>query len=269
MFKIFKLKMKFCFYDKNKLSLTLFIIILCLKFSNSVKSSNADKQILEKEKFLKKTSLRMSSYENTKKIPSSRVNTFNYSHLLQLSPAGNEDKQTSFFEKLSKLFGLYFKFFIIFAIIAFLKWYEEMLKIKINYVENKYSMFQDLTAPQNKNKDLSEFEGQYVFTSGPTQILAEAQDNIFKFSSSKKYAAVERKVEFFHINNYTWNRIGYIDNKEDSCVDSNSIEKELYDVTFPNSNYMQINLTGEIYTFPRVISSLFLGHVKFYKYLNI
>jgi hypothetical protein len=209
------------------------------------------KQIIEKDS-------QMKHYEKNDlpSLENSISSIYRYSEMKE-----TYTEKVSFFDKLLKLIIVYFQFFLIFSVISFHKWYEEVQKIKSNYVENKYSMFKDLTKDDNIETEISEFEGHYVFTSGTTKVCSPAKDEIFDFSyNSKIYAMVERKVEYFDIVVGKWFRLGHISHREETSDEI--LDVNMPDVTLINDNLMQIEFEGEIFTFPRLISSIFMGNVK-------
>jgi hypothetical protein len=237
----------------NKFFLFLVILTTCINLTTQfMKNTNLNKkQIIEKEN-------KMKHYEKNRlpSIQKSLSNIYRYSDI-----DNNNYEKVSFFKILIKLISVYFQFFLIFCVISFHKWYEEMQIIKSNYVENKYSTFKDLTLPENKETDISEFDGHYIFTSGTTTIHTPAKDEIFDFSNnSKNYAMLERKVEYFDINNEKWHRLGHISHREETTDEI--LEGNMPDITLISDSLMQIEFDGNIFTFPRVISSIFMGQVK-------
>jgi hypothetical protein len=203
--------------------------------------------------------------ENKKSFIRKIENTYEKSLLDNILSNTNESENINFYTKLKRILTLYLHFFIIFSVISFLRWHEELYKIKKLFVQNKYSMFLDLTSVENKSKPISELEEKYIFTSGKPIVKVPAQDILFNFSynNNKSYAKIEREVEIFHSSwKKQWTKLGHIKRKEEISTYSDS-SVILWDVNFLDDNYMQISYEGDIYTFPRVISSMFLGQVKF------
>lgn len=180
----------------------------------------------------------------------------------------DEEIKTNFFNKLKNLLLLYLQFFVIFSLISFLKWHEELYKVKTIHVESKYSNFLDLTEGRFKNRtfnELGEFDldDRYIFISGKTDIITPAKDYILNFNTrGRLYAKIERRVDIFHKSKKKWVKLGHIDRERNEETISESLEINLPYVNFLNEHYMQVSYYGEIYTFPRIISSVFLGQAE-------
>lgn len=239
----------------NKIFLFLLIIFICLNVTKQLlKNTNLNtKQIIEKQNKIK-------HYQTNKlaSIQNSLSKIYRYTNL-----DNKNYEKVSFFNILIKFISVYFQFFLIFCVISFHKWYEEMQIIKYNHVENKYSNFKDLTLKENQDKDISEFDGHYIFTSGTTNIKSTAKDEIFNFSlNSKNYAMLERKVEYYDVISEKWHRLGHISHREETTDEI--LDNYLPEITLISESLMQIDFEGNIFTFPRVISSIFMGQVNFY-----
>jgi len=171
---------------------------------------------------------------------------------------------SSLFYKLTKVLCLYLQIFLIVCLISFYKWYEEMIKIKASYIENKYSLFRDLTVAENKENLPVDYDGCYVFDSGYTDLIEAARDPLYDFIDNI-YAMIERKVEYFDINDNKWYRLGYIVNRDDT-TDEEVIEMNMPDVNQLNAEKMELNFNGEVFTYPNIISDIFIGRVNFIKF---
>jgi hypothetical protein len=142
---------------------------------------------------------------------------------------------------------------------SFYKWYEELVKVKQHYIENKFSHFEDLTVNQGRVKTLETADGNYVFASGKCEIIKAACDNMFNFKYEIEYAVKDRIVEYFDVNSKEWSQLGYLDrvdkDKSFNHIISNSTIAEI------NHDYLEFHLNKKVYTFPRLISSKFFGRV--------
>lgn len=182
--------------------------------------------------------------------------TYTYNLFEEVETDGNKTV------KLRTLIQIYLQFFVLFSLIAFHKWHEEMYKMKTLYIENKYSNFIDLTDESFKNKDPSEFEDKYIFCSGDPSIKSSAQDCIFNYNYNKQYAKIERRVEVMNIITKKWTKLGHIKKKDDTFTAD--LDYDEFDINFIGDEYMEVSFGGDIFTFPRIITSVFLGQVSVY-----
>ncbi len=209
----------------------------------------ANNQILEKKYVEHNTLIR--NFRNNIKLRTSII------YELPEVKKDENNKPNTFFEGIKRLGIIYLQFYLIFCILSLYRWYEELLKIKSHFIDMKFSHFEDLTKKEtNLINPNSEYEGKYVFASGECKLIKPAQDNIFNFNYKRDYAVVERNVEYFDITNNTWSPLGYTNSK---LKDSLNDLRDYY--TF-QEEFLQFSANQEIYTFPRIISSKFLGRVK-------
>lgn len=88
-------------------------------------------------------------------------------------------------------------------ILAILKWLEEVIKIKKEFVKNRFSHFVDLSDLDHVNIKL--YEDKFIFISGIVHFERFANDDIFTIDFDKKgYMKLERKVEVFDDSRKVW-----------------------------------------------------------------
>ena len=237
------------------------MISLIIFINTSVRETDSALKRKNKQEYLSTDPIfKYSTLSNSKNLKEtqkefSRLYTYledDNTHILE-APAKTSDK-------IVKLLILYCQFFIIFSIISFYRWFEEMSKIKTLHVENKYSNFIDLTDSLHKDLNLDYYEGLYVYSAGKPEIKESAKDNMFINVSPKKMAKIERRVEIYDVDEEKWSKLGYIGIKEETTP-TNFDLNTLY-VTYINEEYMQASFSGQIYTFPKIVSSMFLGIVE-------
>lgn len=219
------------------LIVTVFFLFIC-----SSKSSN----------FLKAKII--DSYE-----PCSHISVFVEKESAIQSQNSKNDNMIKF---LKDLVILYFQIFIVFTIISLYKCYEESIILKDLHVKNKYSIYLDLSKI-NLQINTNEYEGKNVYVSGLTEILSSAKDedlDQFMENLGKQYVKIERKVEIYHISEKKWKKLGKIGSKDETFSGDLNLDCEIATV---GDNYMQVSYLGDIFTFPRLISSMFLGRVNY------
>lgn len=217
---------------------------------------NLDKQIVEKEK-----NLQLHSYTQDVTNPIlKKILEKTYRHNNIEIPKKNQEDNMKISYMLFRITILYLQFFVIISILSFQKWYEDLIKIIMFSVDQKFSRVNDLTQDKNKNLPIENFEGEYVFASGETQIEHCAIDPLFNFNYSKSFAAIYRIVEYFDTLEKKWVRLGKFNHREESILDE--VNHPQIQEPSNDKKIIQINMGGFIYTFPKIISSFTCGNVK-------
>ena len=170
----------------------------------------------------------------------------------------------NFVNKLILILSIYFQIFLIFSLLSFLKLYEEIFYLKILFCQSKYSHFIEYSSENTKEINTLLENNRKIYVSGNPIILEEAEDDIFNFPKSKKYAKIERISEIYKPNDKKWKTLGRKIFKDDSSVISNSPFSNLFEEIddFDDDYKFEINIYENIFTFPKIFSKISTGKVK-------
>lgn len=246
--------MKFYKNGKNLVSFLLFLLF-CLKAS-CLNSKFESTQILEKKdheiqifELSKITPKNFRFFSNSKFLEKARLRFGDR--------AQEEINNQDIFEFFKKVLITYLQFFILFCILSFYKFFEELNQIKLLHISGKYSEVKDLTSENYKNK-IPELNGETVFISGDTKILNGATDEHLQLSIEKPYAMIYRQVEVFNISTKTW--VALIEENSEH----NYFNEENLHLNLLNEYFYELNFTGRIFKFPRLFCKSFTGQVKYF-----
>lgn len=220
------------------LSLILFILF------NSINTHN-----LQNRK-LKEINATTAGSEITTKTNASEDNTY------------KEEKSSQIIQFFLKdLVVLYFQIFIVFTIASILRCYEESVIIKELYVKNRYSLCEDIS---NSEVNPHNYEDKNVFTSGFPVIKEAAKDDRLNqlLSCNTKYLKIQRLVEVFNPIAKKWENLGRNNNNNSKIMEDFNEFYMTNDVNMIGSDYIQLSYTSQIYTFPKLMCSTFIGKVR-------
>jgi hypothetical protein len=255
--KFFNNKMKFL----QKFEIVIFYFIISLISHNATtKLRKNEKLILEKQIIEKDNKLGIHSFnENVKNPILKKILTKTYRYSSLEAPKVEDEGDYKISKKIIKIASLYMQFFVILSILSFQKWFEDLIKIITFSVDQKFSKVNDLTSEKNKNLPLENFESEYIFTAGSTNVEIPAKDPIFDLQVSKKYASIYRIVEYYNPIEKAWYKLGHFDNRHDSASYDGmtpSIEDPIKD-----DKKTQLSINNNIFTFPNIRSAISAGHV--------
>jgi hypothetical protein len=245
----------------QKLEIVIFYIVIGLiSHNSSTKLRKNEKLILEKQIIEKDNKLGIHSLnENVKNPILKKILTKTYRYSSLVAPKVDDEEDYKISKKLIKIATLYLQFFVILSILSFQKWFEDLIKIIMYSVDQKFSKVNDLTTEKNRNLPLQNFENEYVFTAGSSNVEIPAKDSIFDFQLSKKYASIYRIVEYFNPSENKWYKLGSFKNRHDSV----SFEEKTPSMEDPYKDDIkaQIFINNSLITFPNIKSAISVGHV--------
>jgi len=101
-----------------------------------------------------------------------------------------------------KLFQTIFGLYLYFIFLNFLKILEEAYRYLLNFIESRFSHFQDLTLlnyPEMEN-----LENKFIYTSGLLFFQQPAVDPVFNIDYGKVFLKIERRVSIYDFDKNCW-----------------------------------------------------------------
>jgi hypothetical protein len=245
-------------FAKNGKKLVFFLLMIVL--SSKALCLNTK---FESNQILEKKDHEVQIYKNSKITPKnfrffSNTNFLEKARLRYGEQSKDEINNTDLLLFFRKVLLTYLHFFILFCILSFYKFFEELNQIKLIHIAGKFNEVKDLTSENYKNK-FAELNGETVFISGETKILHGANDENLQVTIEKPYAMIYRQVEIFSVTTKTW--VPLIE----ESPDLNYFNEDKVHVTLLNEYFIEVNFTGRVFKFPRLFSKPFTGEVKIFK----
>lgn len=244
-------------FIKDGIQLFIFTIVVILSSKAACINSkfNSD-QILEKKDH--EVQIFKNSYITPKNVKVFSTSTNLQKVKIRIGDTTTPEKnETCYLQFLEKILITYLQFFVLFSILSFYKFFEELNQIKQVHIAGKYNDVKDLTSEKYKYK-ISELNGENVFISGETNINSSATDEFLQLNIDKQYAMIYRTVEIFNSNTDTW-----VPLIEDGS-DKNLLNDEVPQINLLNEYFMDVSYCGKNMKFPKLFSKAFCGEVKIY-----